>query len=129
MERELSLLVPGHWSSGGNEVTTAAEKPQLQRRISLFGITMYGVGNILGAGVYALIGEVVGITGNFSWFAFILASVVGGLTGLSYAELSTMYPQSAAEFVYIDKAFRRSWLSFLLGWAHFLFFWFLFRLL
>jgi APA family basic amino acid/polyamine antiporter len=79
---------------------------------------MYGVGNILGAGVYALIGEVVGITGNFSWFAFILASVVGGLTGLSYAELSAMYPQSAAEFVYVDKAFRKRAISFLLGWVN-----------
>ena len=92
------------------------EKPELKRRISLFGVTVYGVGNVLGAGIYALIGEVVGITGNMSWLAFIIASVTGALTGLSYAELSSMYPKSAAEFVYTEEAFKIRVLSFLLGW-------------
>jgi APA family basic amino acid/polyamine antiporter len=90
--------------------------PKLKRRISLFALTIYGVGNVLGAGIYALIGEVVGITGNLSWLAFILASITGALTGLSYAELSAMFPKSAAEFVYTEKAFKIRLLSFLLGW-------------
>ena len=92
------------------------KKPELKRRISLFGVTAYGVGNILGAGIYALIGEVVGYSGNFSWVVFIIASIIGALTGLSYAELSAMYPKSAAEFVYTEKAFKIRLLSFLLGW-------------
>ncbi|MHA2283130.1 MAG: APC family permease [Promethearchaeota archaeon] len=94
----------------------AKKKPKLKRRVSLFGVTVYGVGNVLGAGIYALIGEVVGITGNLSWLAFILASVTGALTGLSYAELSAMYPKSAAEFVYTEEAFKKRNLSFILGW-------------
>lgn len=95
---------------------SSEESVQLKRRISTFGVTMYGIGNILGAGIYALIGEVLGITGNFSWLAFILAAIVGGLTGLSYAELSAMYPKSAAEFVYAQEAFQNRLVSFLLGW-------------
>lgn len=91
--------------------------PKLKRRVSLFGVTVYGVGNVLGAGIYALIGEVVGITGNLSWLAFVLASITGALTGLSYAELSAMYPKSAAEFVYTEEAFKIRILSFLLGWV------------
>ena len=90
---------------------------KLKRRVSLFGVTVYGVGNVLGAGIYALIGEVVGITGNLSWLAFVLASITGALTGLSYAELSAMYPKSAAEFVYTEEAFKIRILSFLLGWV------------
>ncbi len=90
--------------------------PKLKRRVSLFGVTVYGIGNVLGAGIYALIGEVVGITGNLSWLAFVLASITGALTGLSYAELSAMYPKSAAEFVYTEEAFKIRILSFLLGW-------------
>ena len=90
--------------------------PKLKRRISLFGVTLYGVGNVLGAGIYALIGEVVGITGNISWLSFILASITGALTGLSYAELSSMFPKSAAEFVYTEEAFKIRILSFILGW-------------
>ncbi len=91
--------------------------PKLKRRVSLFGVTVYGVGNVLGAGIYALIGEVVGITGNLSWLAFVLASITGALTGLSYAELSAMYSKSAAEFVYTEEAFKIRILSFLLGWV------------
>ena len=90
--------------------------PKLKRRVSLFALIAYGVGNVLGAGIYALIGEVVGLTGNLSWLAFILASVTGALTGLSYAELSAMYPKSAAEFVYTEEAFKIRLLSFILGW-------------
>jgi APA family basic amino acid/polyamine antiporter len=90
--------------------------PKLKRRVSLFGVTVYGVGNVLGAGIYALIGEVVGITGNLSWLAFVLASITGALTVLSYAELTYMYPKSAAEFVYTEEAFKIRILSFLLGW-------------
>ena len=90
--------------------------PKLKRRVSLFGVTVYGIGNVLGASIYALIGEIVGITGNLSWLAFVLASITGALTGLSYAELSAMYPKSAAEFVYTEEAFKIRILSFLLGW-------------
>jgi len=99
-----------------NLLEEGKERPKLKRRVSLFGVTAYGIGNILGAGIYALIGEVVGHTGNFSWIAFIIASVIGALTGLSYAELSAMYPKSAAEFVYTEEAFKIRLLSFLIGW-------------
>ncbi|MFX0181353.1 MAG: APC family permease [Candidatus Hodarchaeota archaeon] len=92
------------------------KSPKLKRRVSLFALTIYGVGNVLGAGIYALIGQVVGITGNLSWLAFILAAITGAFTGLSYAELSAMYPKSAAEFVYTEEAFKLRILSFILGW-------------
>ncbi|MFX1305049.1 MAG: APC family permease [Promethearchaeota archaeon] len=92
------------------------KKPKLKRRVSLFALTIYGVGNILGAGIYGLIGTVVGKTGNLSWLAFVLASITGAFTGLSYAELSAMYPKSAAEFVYTEEAFKKRNLSFILGW-------------
>jgi APA family basic amino acid/polyamine antiporter len=97
-------------------VEEGKKNPKLKRRVSLFALTVYGVGNVLGAGIYSLIGEVVGITGNLSWLAFIIASITGALTGLSYAELSTMYPRSAAEFVYTEEAFKKRILSFILGW-------------
>ena len=92
------------------------KKGQLKRRVTLFGATAYGVGNILGAGIYALIGIVIGDTGNYSWIIFVIAAIIGAFTGLSYAELSAMYPKSAAEFVYTEEAFRIRILSFLLGW-------------
>lgn len=92
------------------------KKPKLKRRVSLFALTIYGVGNILGAGIYGLIGSVVGLTGNLSWLAFLIAAITGALTGLSYAELSAMFPKSAAEFVYTEEAFKKRILSYILGW-------------
>ncbi len=89
---------------------------KLKRTLGLFDITMYGVGIILGAGIYVLIGKAAGISGNSIWLAFVLSGIVAGLTGLSYAELSGMFPRSAAEYVYTKKAFGNRVFSFLVGW-------------
>lgn len=89
---------------------------ELRRRLGLFHTTMYGVGLILGAGIYALIGSAVGEAGNAVWFSFILAAVASVFTGLSYAELSSMYPKAAAEYTYIKNAFKNNFVAFLVGW-------------
>jgi APA family basic amino acid/polyamine antiporter len=77
---------------------------------------MYGVGLILGAGIYALIGDAAGAAGNSVWISFILAAVAAVFTGLSYAELSSMYPKAAAEYSYIKNAFKSNFVAFLVGW-------------
>ena len=64
---------------------------------------MYGVGLILGAGIYVIIGDVAAIAGNAMWISFIVASVIALFTGLSYAELSSMFPKSAAEYTSLQK--------------------------
>ncbi len=91
-------------------------KPSLHKSISLWEATVYGVGIILGAGIYALIGEAAGIAGNVLWLSFILAAVVASFTALSYCELSSMFPKSAAEYVYVKNAFNSKFLGFLIGW-------------
>lgn len=88
---------------------------KLKRELGLFEITMYGIGIILGAGIYALIGKGAGIAGNALWMSFLIGAVIASLTGLSYAELGSMFPKEAAEYVYTKKAFKRSMLSFVLG--------------
>jgi len=89
---------------------------KLKREVGLFSLTVYGIGIILGAGIYALIGKAAGITGNTIWISFLLAAIVSSFTGLSYAELSSMYPKSAAEYHYVKKAFNKKSLAFLAGW-------------
>ena len=71
------------------------QPPKLKRIINLFQAVMYGVGLILGAGIYVIIGDVAAIAGNAMWISFIVASVIALFTGLSYAELSSMFPKSA----------------------------------
>ncbi len=91
-------------------------KPSLKREISTFEATAFGVGIILGAGIYALIGPAAGTAGNILWLSFIIGAIISSFTGLSYAELSTMFPKSAAEYVYARRAFGNEFWAFLLGW-------------
>jgi len=88
----------------------------LTRSVGLFGAVAYGVGIILGAGIYVLIGPAAGLAGNSVWLSFIIGALISSLTGLSYAELSTMYPKAAAEYIYVKRAFKSEILAFLTGW-------------
>lgn len=77
----------------------------LKRALGLGHIVFFGVGSILGAGIYTLIGKVAGEAGNLSWLAFGIASLTAFLTAFSYAELSAAFPRSGGEYVYAQKAF------------------------
>lgn len=88
----------------------------LKRELGLFDVTIYGVGIILGAGIYALIGEGAGLTGSSLWLSFVIGAVIATFTGLSYAELASIFPKAAAEYVYINKSFGIRVLAFLIGW-------------
>jgi APA family basic amino acid/polyamine antiporter len=90
---------------------------KLKRELGLFSITLYGIGVILGAGIYALIALGAGLAGNMLWLAFLISAVIAIFTGLSYAELSSMFPQEAAEYNYARRAFKMEWLSFAVGWV------------
>lgn len=92
------------------------KKYRLKKELGFWQTTLYGIGIILGAGIYALIGVGAGIAGNAVWLSFVLAAVLALFTGLSYAELSSMYPKDAAEYVYTENAFRKKNLSFSIQW-------------
>lgn len=85
-----------------------ALKSDLKRTLTLWQVTLCGIGIILGAGIYALIGIGAGHAGNALWLSFLIAGIIAGLTGLSYAELSSVFTKSAAEYDYIHKAFNKT---------------------
>lgn len=89
---------------------------ELRRQVGLFGLTTYGVGMILGAGIYALIGNAAAASGNSVWISFLIGALISSFTGLSYAELSSMIPRAAAEYSYAKEAFRSDLVPFLVGW-------------
>jgi len=93
--------------------------PSLKRELGLLEVTLSGVGIILGAGIYVLIGQAAGLAGNALWLAFGLSAIIALLTGLSYAELSSMFPKAGAEYDYVANAFNKR-LAFVIGWLVFL---------
>ena len=88
---------------------------ELKRALGLWEATACGVGIILGAGIYALIGKAAGMAGNATWISFVIAALVAGLSALSYAELSSIFPKAGAEYVYTKNAFGKK-LAFIVGW-------------
>ncbi len=89
---------------------------KLKKELTLFNTILLGIGIILGAGVYALIGVGAGVAGDMLWAAFAIAAIIAVFTGLSYAELSSVFSKEAAEYNYTKKAFGRDWLSFFVSW-------------
>jgi APA family basic amino acid/polyamine antiporter len=78
-------------------------------------VMLYGMGTILGAGIYVLIGEVAGVAGYRAPLAFLVAAVLAGFSAFAYAELSSRFPKSAGEAVYLQEGIGWRWLSILVG--------------
>ncbi|MDH5415766.1 MAG: amino acid permease [Nitrosopumilus sp.] len=89
---------------------------ELKRHMGLFHLTMYGVGLTLGAGIYVLIGEAAGFAGNSMWISFLLGSIVAIFAGLSYSELTALFPKAAAEYTFVKNAFKNNFFAFIIGW-------------
>ena len=70
------------------------------------------VGDVLGSGIYVLVGLVAAAVGGAFWMAFLAGVAIATITGLAYAELVTKYPQAAGASLYINKAFRSPLLTF-----------------
>lgn len=79
----------------------------LQKRLRLFEATMAGVGFILGAGIYVLIGAVAGTAGSALWLSFLFAGIAALFSGFSYAELSSMYPVVESEYIYANEGLNK----------------------
>ncbi|NNF01142.1 MAG: amino acid permease [Bacteroidia bacterium] len=89
----------------------------LRRRLSTIQILLYGVGAMLGAGIYVLVGKVAGYAGSLAPLSFLIAGVLAGLTAYSYSLLSPRFPKSGGEIVYVDSAFNSKQLATLVGWS------------
>lgn len=84
----------------------------LKRSITAKQLYFYVVGDVLGSGIYVLIGLVAAAVGGAFWVAFLAGVAVATVTGLAYAELVTKYPQAAGASLYVNKAFRSPVLTF-----------------
>lgn len=91
---------------------TVIKHVELKRSITAKQLYFYVVGDVLGSGIYVLVGLVAAAVGGAFWMAFLVGVAIATITGLAYAELVTKYPQAAGASLYINKAFRSPVLTF-----------------
>ncbi len=96
------------------DVEQSEESDGLTRSITGRLLYFYVLGDVLGSGIYVLIGLVAAAVGGAFWIAFAAGVTVAIITGLAYAELATKYPQAAGAALYVNKAFRSPVLTFLI---------------
>lgn len=79
--------------------------PAMKRVLGLPLLVLYGVGVTVGAGIFALVGEILGVAGDFTPMAFVVAAVLAGATAGSYAMLSGRFPRAAGAALYAQEGF------------------------
>src|SRR5215212_1624591 len=98
-------------------VSHAREHPDLKRGIGPWLLLFFVLGDIVGAGIYALVGEVGALVGGAIWAAFLAAFFLALFTASSYAELVTKYPRAGGSATYVNNAFKSPFVSFMVAFA------------
>jgi amino acid transporter len=106
-------------ASTQNDNTPIASTPPhaLARTMTLFSLVIYGVGDMIGSGIYATVGKAAAGMGNAVWLSFTVSMVAAMLTGLSYASIASRYPRAAGACYVTHRAFNFSFLSYFIGLA------------
>ncbi len=94
--------------------TDHEDEGELRRSITGLQLFFYTLGDVLGSGIYVLIGLVAAAVGGAFWIAFAVGVSIAAITGTAYAELVTKYPQAAGAALYVNKAFHNKVLTFLI---------------
>lgn len=97
------------------DIVASTVEPALRRRLGPWAVSLSGIGIILGAGIYVLVGAAAGEAGNGVWIAFLVGALVAGPTGLCFAELAAMFPEAGAAAAYAREALGVR-VAFLTGW-------------
>jgi amino acid transporter len=94
---------------------SASASTALHRTLTFWPLTLYGLGVIVGAGIYVAIGEVMSRAGPAAPLSFIVAGIGAALTGLCYAELASRFPEAAGAAAYVEIGFRSKRIGALTG--------------
>jgi APA family basic amino acid/polyamine antiporter len=100
--------------------SSAAPTPaggKLKRHISGKLLYFFILGDVLGAGIYALVGQIAGTVGGVTWVPMLVSLALALLTAASYAELVTKYPRAGGSAVFAERAYKRPIVSFLVGFC------------
>ncbi len=105
----LPTFMESHMSTSGTDA------PRLLPTMGAGMLALYGLGSMLGAGIYGLVGKAAGMLGGMVWASFLIAMLAALLTGLSYAALGARYPRAGGTAYILQRAFGLPMLSYVAG--------------
>lgn len=89
---------------------------RLARKLTMFDAVVIGLGAMIGAGIFAVIGPVVQIAGTAALFALLIAAAIAYCNATSSAQLAALYPESGGAYIYGRKRLGSLW-GFIAGWS------------
>lgn len=93
------------------------EQPRtLRRTVTTTALFLFILGDVLGAGVYVLAGQIAAISGGAVWVPLLVGMALALLTAGSYAELATRFPRAGGSSHYATRAFG-PFVGFLVGYC------------
>jgi amino acid transporter len=90
--------------------------PADEKRMTVLQATFIGVGSMVGAGIFALLGAAGAVAGSAVWASFLLAGAIAGLQGYSFAKLGSVYPSGGGMLTYLSKGFGEGHLTGITSW-------------
>ena len=73
--------------------------------LTLTGAVSLGTGVMIGAGIFALLGQVAELSGEFFPYAFLIGAIISGCSAYAYIKMSNAYPSAGGIAMYLKKAY------------------------
>jgi amino acid transporter len=93
-----------------------APEPERTRRMTVRGAAFLGIGSMVGAGIFALLGQAGAVAGSAVWLSFLLAGGIATLQGYAVAKLGATYPSSGGVITFLIKGFGAGHLTAISSW-------------
>jgi amino acid transporter len=90
------------------------------KRMTVLQATFIGVGTMVGAGIFALLGAAGAVAGSAVWLSFLIAGIIAGLQGYSFAKLGSEYPSGGGMLEYLAKGFGQGHVTGVVSWLFFM---------
>lgn len=93
-------------------MTTTVPKKQM----TVIQAAFIGVGSMVGAGIFALLGAAGAVAGSAVWVSFLVAGAIAGLQGYSFAKLGATYPTGGGMLAYLAQGFGEGHVTGIVSW-------------
>jgi amino acid transporter len=93
--------------------------PQTEKRMTVLQATFIGVGSMVGAGIFALLGAAGAVAGSAVWVSFLIAGIIAALQGYSFAKLGATYPSGGGILTFLSRGFGEGHLAGIGSWLFF----------